>query len=436
MTTDREKPPERVDVVVVGAGIVGCATAWWLARRGLAVALVEKGRIGCEQSSRNWGFVRQQGRDPAEMPLIMESLRIWRGLAAKLGEDVGFHQGGALYLASSERELAEYEDWLETARTHQLDTRLLAGAEIGNVLAGARGRWLGALHTPSDGRAEPSLAAPAIARAAARAGAHVLEGCAARGIETAAGAVSTVVTERGAIACDGAVCAGGAWSSLFLGRLGVNLPQLKVRASVLRTAPAPEVTQGAVWSADFGLRRRSDGGYTLAHGSRIEHDLGPDTLRHFWAFRPAWRSERKRLRLRLGEHLVAELRTPRRWALDRPSPFEHTRVLEPAPNRRSLDEARAALARDVPALGAIEVVERWAGLIDVTPDALPVISAIPGYEGLLVATGFSGHGFGIGPGAGRLAADLVTGAPPCVDPTPFRYQRLVDGTPLRPAGAV
>src|SRR5712664_3132017 len=113
------------DVVVVGAGIVGCATAYFLARRGARVVVVERGPVPGEQSRKNWGFVRQQGRDPFELPLMMESNRIWCGLEKELGADVEWVQGGNLALAANEERMTLLEAWLDVARQFGLDTRLL-----------------------------------------------------------------------------------------------------------------------------------------------------------------------------------------------------------------------------------------------------------------------------------------------------------------------
>ena len=416
--------PNTSDVVIVGGGIIGVAAAYYLARGGIDVTLCEKGRVAGEQSSRNWGFVRQQGRDPAEIPTIIESLRLWNGLAGEIGEDVGFTRAGALYLASTESQLARYEAWLEHARQYQLDTRLLSREEVRKLLPGSSGEWVGGLHTPSDGRAEPTLATPALARAARRQGATIVEQCAVRGLDSQAGRVSGVVTEHGRIATSAVLCAGGAWSSLFCARHGIVLPQLKVRSSVFRTAPAPLVTEHAVWSKDVAFRRRQDGGYTVAHGSATEVPIVPDTLRWARSFMASYREERSRLRLRLDGRFMTELRTPRHWSLDGPSPFEATRVNDPAPNRRILGEAARNLASMFPALAPVPVVESWAGLIDVTPDAVPVIAPVDALPGFHLATGFSGHGFGIGPAAGRLAAEMVSGAATSIDRTPFRLERF------------
>src|SRR5919205_2292926 len=113
------------DVVVVGAGIVGCATAYFLARRGARVVVVERGVVPGEQSRKNWGFVRQQGRDPSEMPLVMEANRMWRGLARELGADIEWVQGGNLALAADAARLGRFEEWLPVARQFGLETRLL-----------------------------------------------------------------------------------------------------------------------------------------------------------------------------------------------------------------------------------------------------------------------------------------------------------------------
>ena len=140
------------------------------------------------------------------------------------------------------------------------------------------------------------------------------------------------------------------------------------------------------------------------------------------------------MKLRFGRAFFQALARPRDWALDRPSPFEVERILDPEPDHGLLNQALANLTAAFPALAGVRMAESWAGMIDATPDAVPVISPVDSLPGLHIATGFSGHGFGIGPGAGRLAADLITGDPASVDPTPFRYSRLVDGIDLTAAG--
>jgi glycine/D-amino acid oxidase-like deaminating enzyme len=428
--------PQAVDVAIIGGGIVGCSAAYYLGRRGVAVALFEKGRVAGEQSGRNWGWVRQQGRSPVELPLMMQSLRLWKDLQSDLDEDIGFRQGGSLYLAEDAARLSELGEWLAVARDHDLDTRLLSAREVGGILEGGGDRWAGALYTASDGRAEPGRAAAAIARGAYRNGAKIVSHCAVRGIERAAGRVQAVVTEAGIVSARAVVCAGGAWTRLFCGSLGITVPQLTVLGTVARTAPAKQLLEGQAWLPGIAIRRRADGGYTVAHGSSTLHPLTPATLRFARKFLPAFRQGHDSPRLGFGREFFRALATPRRWDLDRPSPFERERVLDPAPEQKVLAQMRDALWRWFPEIASAPFVETWAGMIETSPDVLPIISAVEGHADFYVATGFSGHGFGIGPGAGRLVADLVSGnADPTVLPA-FRLGRFFDGSPIRPGPAV
>jgi glycine/D-amino acid oxidase-like deaminating enzyme len=421
--------PARAGVVVIGGGIVGACTALFLAEKGHSVVLCEKGRIGGEQSSRNWGWCRTMGRDAREIPLAIESLRLWRGMNQQTARETGYRQPGIVYLCETEQEIATQEQWLSEALQYQVDARLLRGSAIDALVPGGSRLFVGAMHTPTDGRAEPSQAAPAMAEAARDKGATILTGCAVRGIETQGGRVSGVVTEKGRIACDAVVLAGGAWSRLFCGNAGVELPQLKVLGSVFRTAPldgAPEITAGG---SVFAFRKRLDGGYTIARRNANVADITPDSFRLLWQYLPTLRQNYGEVRLRLSRRFLEEWGMRRRWSLDEATPFEAVRVLDPEPKHATLEEARTALSRAFPAFARMQVAESWAGLIDVTPDAVPVIGEVAAIPGFFLATGFSGHGFGIGPGAGRLMADLVAGDTPVVDPAPFRFSRFSEKRP-------
>ncbi len=415
--------PERVAVAVIGGGVVGVFAALLLAERGVSVAVFEKGRVAAEQSSRNWGWIRKQGRDLAELPLMIEASALWERVAGALDADVGFGRRGVTYLIETEAEEADRAAWLDRARPFQLDSRMLSAAETAALLGREDRAFRGALHTPSDATAEPRLAVPAVARRLRALGGHVLEGCAVRGLDRAAGRVAGVVTERGRVKCDAAILAGGAWSRTFLENFGLSLPQLAVVSSALRTQPLPRVAPGGVGAAGAAFRRRADGGYTLARTGAARLDLTPAAFAHLRAFAPTALSAREILRVRVGRSFFGPLGR-RRWTEDEVSPFERWRVLDPAPEDRLLDDVLASAARLHPQLRGALAVERWAGLIDVTPDEVPVIDRVAEIPGLVVATGCSGHGFGLGPGIGRLAGELATGAAPCVDPTPFRRARF------------
>ena len=426
--------PGAVDVAIIGGGIVGSSAAYFLAREGLRVAVFEKGRIAGEQSGRNWGWVRQQGRSPVELPLMMRSLRLWLELREELG-DIGFRQGGSLYLAEDDTQLKELEEWLGVAREHGLDTRLLDARGLSAVLRTDERRWRGALHTASDARAEPSRAAPAIARAAQRRGAQIFSHCAVRGIDRAAGRIQGVITERGRVAASWVVCAGGAWTGSFCRSMGIAFPQLTVLGTVARTAPTREILEGEAWCPAIAIRRRADGGYTVAHGGSFLHSLTPDTLRYARKFWPAFLQGHDSIRVGLGSFFEA-LRTPSSWAMDEVSPFERQRMLHPEPEKRVLGQIQAALARCFPEIAPAAIVETWGGIIEASPDVLPVISQVDGHDGFLVASGFSGHGFGIGPGAGKLIADMVRGVADRNEVRSFCLQRFFDGSPIRPGPAI
>jgi len=126
--------PTRVDVVIVGGGIIGTSTALFLARKGVSVAMCEKGHIAHEQSSRNWGWCRKMARDPRELPLAIESLRIWEGMNEMVEAETGFRTSGIMYLAETRADLARFEDWLDHARQYQLDSRIIGSAEIARHL--------------------------------------------------------------------------------------------------------------------------------------------------------------------------------------------------------------------------------------------------------------------------------------------------------------
>jgi glycine/D-amino acid oxidase-like deaminating enzyme len=426
--------PAESRVVVIGGGIIGVCTAFFLAQNGVPVVLCEKGEIAAEQSSRNWGWCRKMGRDSREVPLAMEALRLWPEMNSLIEAETGFRRSGIVYLCRTQEELAHREAWLEqVGKRFGLDSRMLTRNQLNRELPGLAGAWLGGLSTPSDGRAEPAHAAPAIAAAARRLGVTVATQCAVRGVETLGSRIAAVVTERGRIACSSVVLAGGVWSRLFCRPLDLRLPQLKVLSSVMRTEPLAGGPEASASGFGFGLRKRLDGGYTVASWSGNVADIVPDSFRFARDFLPAMWMRRGDVKLRFGRRFFDELFQPGQWMLDQPSPFEAMRVLDPPAHPAILAQARAHVTEAFPVFHAMRVAGSWGGMIDVTPDGIPVISAVDALPGFFIATGFSGHGFGIAPAAGRLMAELVMGETTVVDPTPFRYSRFLDGTRPKPS---
>ena len=263
-----------------------------------------------------------------------------------------------------------------------------------------------------------------MANAAQRKGAQLIQHCAVRTLSTSGGKVSGVVTEFGEIKCDQVILAGGAWSRRFLGNMGVSLPTLPLICTVLRTSPVDGPTEIAVGASNFSFRKHYKGGYIITQRGALKAPLTLDHLLLGMKYLDQLKTQRSFLRLSLGKSFIDDLRLPRRWQATGLSPFEKKRVNDPPTVTELNQEAMENLCAAWPVFKQAAVEEAWAGLIDVTPDSNPVIDTISALPGLTLATGFSGHGFGTGPAAGQLAADIATGEAPLIDPMPYRFSRL------------
>jgi glycine/D-amino acid oxidase-like deaminating enzyme len=416
--------PREADVVVIGGGVVGVFTAYYLARRGVKVALLEKGRVAAEQSSRNWGWCRQQNRDARELPMATKSLDLWEKVAQETGEDTGFRRCGLLYLSQDENELAGWAKWRDFARTVGVTTHMLS-AEEASERGQATGRtWKGGVFSPTDGTADPSKAVPVAARGIMAAGGTVHQNCAARGVELSAGRVSGVVTEAGTIRTKTVVMAGGAWASSFCNQLGIRFPQASVRSSILAVAPGANGLPDALHTARVSLTRRSNGGYTLAISGRARIDPTPQQFKFSREFLPMFARRWRTLAPGGFEGWHQGHESLAKWALDDVTPMERNRILDPKPDMGQIRLTHQRACELLPELKRVAISDVWAGYIDSTPDGVPAIGELEGIPGFILAAGFSGHGFGIGPGAGHMIADIITGSEPIVDPRPYRPERL------------
>ncbi len=429
--------PKSADVVIIGGGVIGLFSALYMNRNGLKVVVCEKGRIACEQSSRNWGWIRQHGRDRAELPIMMEATRLWEQIDQETGGRTGFRREGLCYLASSEAKLEKRAQWLDVAKECQLDTRLLSKAELDKLInKSGRGKgaheWVGATYTPSDARAEAWQAIPAIAELAHSEGVQIMENCAVRMLDVEGGEIKGVVTEKGTIQCEQALLAAGAWSSLFAMRHGINIPQLSVRSTVCQTAPLPEFYAGNAADENLAFRRRNDGGYNLAGGARSDCYIGRDSFRHFWKYLPVASAHLPDITFRPSapKGFPDAWSTKRNWAGDEISPFEEMRVLDPKPNLKQVETMRKNFSKRFPSVGKPQIQHAWAGMIDAMPDIVPIVDRVPSLQGLIIATGMSGHGFGIGPGFGKIISEMVRGKTSAHNLERFRFSRFNDGSKL------
>ncbi|MAK90314.1 MAG: D-amino-acid oxidase [Oleibacter sp.] len=423
-TATSDELPQSTSVVIIGGGIVGVSAALTLAERNIPVVLLEKGHIAGEQSSRNLGWIRKTSRLAEDVPLAQTADRLWADMAERVGQDVGYRQNGIMFLAKTREQMAMYENWVQSVDQLELDSQLLTPAQIDQYVPGGSGNWLGGVYTPSDGRAEPAIATSAMANAAIKAGAVMVQNCAVRTLSMSAGKVSGVMTEKGEIKCEQVLLAGGAWSRRFLGNMGISLPTLPLICSVLRTKPMEGPTNIAVGGPDFSFRKHDNGGFIITQRGALDAPLTLDHLLIGTRYLNQLKAGRDNLRIGFGKEFFRDLSLARHWSAQSRSPFEKIRTRDPMANTGLNQEALNNLKQAWPAFSAAQIEEAWAGLIDVTPDSNPVIDHIQKVPGLTVATGFSGHGFGTGPAAGLLAADLVSGQQPVIDPHPYRFSRL------------
>lgn len=421
-----ETLPQSVDAVVIGGGIVGASAAYFLAKRGLSVALIEKGYVGCEQSSRNWGWCRRQNRDAREMPIANLSMRLWDEMTAEIGLDLGFRRCGLTYVTSDLKQLAEWDAWRKIGQQFDVNTRMLTSEEATSTVATASGRkWVGGVHAIEDGKSEPWLAAPQIAEGARKLGATIHQNCAARGLDVTNGQITGIVTEKGLIRTNAVLCAAGAWASSFMRMHAVSMPQANIRQTSLRTGPAPDFGE-AVYTSDFAMTRRIDGTYTIAVSGKATLEITPQGIRYARPFLPMFIKRLKAVEIGIGRSFFDGPDALGSWSLDKPTPFERMRVLDPVPDNKTIALIMKRLTAMFPTIANAGVASSWGGYIDMTPDSVPVISPVGSIGGVYLAAGCSGHGFGVGPGIGHLAAELVAGDRPSVDPTPFRLSRFTD----------
>ncbi|WP_376964524.1 FAD-dependent oxidoreductase [Azospirillum sp. A26] len=423
--------PSHVDVAIIGAGIVGITAAYYLAKKRLSVLVLEKGIVGGEQSSRNWGWCRQLGRDPKELALMRRSIDCWQDLQKETGRDLGFRQGGSLIVLGDNAREVQWRAWQQTAAAHGVESTFLKEAEIRARLPDYEGPCVGGVTVATDGHAEPERAAPLLASAARDLGVRILQNCAVRLLDMAGGRVTGVITEKGRVSANAVVCAGGAWSGMLMRRHGIGLPQGHVHGSAMTTAASIAELARCVSTPTVSSRIRSDGGLTVGMNGRGTVYFTPTLLRHAFRFLPLYMHRRKWVKLRVSPRFLAELLEPA-WGPTDISPFERTRTLDPQPDMQLIRKSLQGLIEAYPAMSGATPKYAWAGVIDSLPDLLPVISAVDQVKGLYLSTGFSGHGFGIAPAAGELIADLITGATTKVDGAAFGYSRLIDGTKLQP----
>ncbi|MEO8136639.1 MAG: FAD-binding oxidoreductase, partial [Betaproteobacteria bacterium] len=275
---------------------------------------------------------------------------------------------------------------------------------------------------------DPLKATLAFAKGARQAGADLRERCAVDSIFTAGSRVTGVATAAGDLRADVVVCAAGSHSG-FLGRMvGLRLPQRSMRATVAATGPLPRLTELCIWTSGLGLRQARDGSVVLGRASAgtAEHDVTLESLRHINLFLPIFLRNHDLFRLRFGMPLVRDLLRHLPGTNAAQHPFAHAVDEEPRPNPGTVHGSLQLFKERFPQLENVTIARTWAGVIDATPDLVPVLGEVDALRGFFFATGFSGHGFGLGPGAGHTLAELIALGHTTIDIRAMRYERFAE----------
>lgn len=370
------------DVVIIGGGISGTAAAYELARLGVPVTLVEQGTLASMASGWTLAGVRQSGRLAPEIPLAMAAVERWGYLSEELGADVEYRRNGNLRLMLNEDARPATLERIAAENAMGLKVEYLADNQSVREVAPALAEWIpGASFCPTDGHANPTAAVGAFAAAAQRLGANILTETQVQGIEVSGGKVQGVRTSAGIIPADVVVVAAGIYTNALTSPLGIEIPYELYRVAVIQTTPLPPLIDQVLGTSagDFAGRQQADGRYRFTDG---------------------------------GSHWPHALE-------DLADGYEPI-----MPTLQTVHNAVTSATALLPAVQAARVARIWGGLVDITPDEIPVIERSQEIEGLVMAAGFSGHGFCLGPVTGQILRDLVVEGETPYPIEPFQLSRL------------
>lgn len=389
---------ERYDALVIGGGLLGCATTWMIAREGGSVLLAERDQINQHASGQNAGSLHFQleyrmiergleaARTAAEaMPLHLESAELWRTLAAQTGERIEVKLTGGLMLAETSAQAKLLEQKTEIERSWGLDVRMLDHAEAHQLAPYLSESVVAASFCPTEGKADTRTAAPALARAALREGAVVqtrteVVSMRRTGTDWIVGLRSAGSTRT--VAATNVVIAAGVWTTELGEMVGSSLPTIPLALTMTSCLRVPHFIDHLVQHAGarLSLKQVSDGNVLIGGGwaARLMRDADG---------RPDFDARPELLRASLAGNAEAALRV-------------------------------------VPSLHGVPALRSWVGTTTVTPDQLPLVGDAPDAPGVFVATG--GSAFTLGPSFARALTDLVAGRAPSIDLrsfNPLRFER-------------
>jgi sarcosine oxidase, subunit beta len=419
--------PRGVDVVVVGSGIVGATSAAALATRDASVVLLDKeDGPAREGSGRAQGSLRVQGRHHAEFPLAREALELWAEAAAE--GDFEFVVGGNLYIRTTEEELPVLQRLVDEAhRAGLTDVELLEADQTRTVIPCATGPFLGAIWSPIDAACQPATATAHYVGRAERAGVHLGYGVKVTELLEAGGRIAGVHTTAGPIAADAVVVAAGVWTPYLANTVGVTVPVLPVVMSELETEPVKPLLTPTIRAFGFGARQRPSGRTVVSAGlnAKVGHGVSLVDFHGLRYWLPRALAFRKHIKLQLDTPRITEQLRHRSTLATQLIPDTSP---EPPVDCPLVDSSLSRLSQLIPAFDGVGVARYWAGLVDLTPDGLPVIDGGAGPEGLTIMTGLCGHGLALGPVLGEIAADLSLTGGTTRPIDPFRLARFTTGS--------
>ena len=368
---------------IVGAGIVGLYTAYHLARAGAGpILVVDRGFLSSGASGRNGGGVRQQWETRATVRLAREAVAAYRRFGREFGYNIWFRQGGYLFLAETDGELARLRTVHDLVRSEGLPSEVLGPEAIAGFVPGiAPGAVVGGTYLRTDGTLHPFPAVWGVYEAARALGVEVALGVDARGVERSNGRVAQLVTSAGTVGASTIVNAAGGWSGDFSRRAGLDVPNVATRHEILATEALKPFLDPMIVRASDGLYFSQTMRGEIVGGLTVPHPTGT--------------------------------------ASGVPS------------SPRFLATMSRALVRLIPRLAALRVLRAWSGYYDDTPDGLPLIGEDPRLSGFVHANGFGGHGFMLAPASTRRVALAVLGEKSDLDPALFGPGRFLAAQPAR-----
>ena len=368
--------PARADVVVIGGGVMGLSTAYHLAAAGVRdVVLVEKADHGSGSTCKAAGGVRAQFSDVVNIELGLRSLRTFETFRETFGQEIDLHQVGYLFLLDDPAHVAAFEANVALQNELGVPSRMIDVAEAKRLspLIETDG-LLAAAWGPQDGHCTPESVVLGYAGAARRAGARLFRGVEVSGIDRDGDRITAVRTSEGVIRTDTVVCAAGAWSASIGDMAGVDLPVEPLRRQIITTGPAPSLDGDLPFTIDFST-------------SLYFHREGPG--------------------------LLVGMSDP-----------DETPGFKLGRDEEWLPRLGEAIERRAPSIGELGIASGWAGLYEMTPDHNALVGEAPEVSRFLYATGFSGHGFLMGPAIGEVMRDLYLGRMPVVDVSALDVQRF------------